>query len=110
MLVTPDGDFRVNDAIGRRHDVDFLLACKKVTRLLDKNLGLSRTALVFEGMGVNHVHCKLYPLHGVGKEWKEIWAAEKVFFEKYMGYISTQLGSRADDKKLAEIAQKIRGE
>jgi len=89
---------------------DFLLACRKVTRLLDKGLGLSRTAIVFEGMGVNHVHCKLYPLHGVGKEWKEIWASEKKFFDKYEGYISTVLGPRADDKKLAEIAKKIRGE
>jgi len=61
-------------------------------------------------MGVNHVHCKLYPLHGVGKDWKEIWAAEKVFFDKYIGYISTQLGPRAEDSKLEEIAKKIRGE
>lgn len=89
---------------------EFMLAVRWIVKQIDKNLRVNRTAIVFEGMGVNHVHVKLYPMHGVDKDWKEIWASEKKFFEKYEGYISTVLGPRADDKKLAEIAKKIRGE
>jgi histidine triad (HIT) family protein len=89
---------------------DFMVICRKVIKQLDRNFGLNRTAIVFEGMGVDHVHCKLYPLHGVGKEWKEMWAPDKKFFDKYEGYISTVLGPRMDDKRLAEIAKRIRGE
>jgi histidine triad (HIT) family protein len=89
---------------------DFLLMCKKRIKQLDKNLGTNRTALVFEGMGVNHVHAKLYPMHGVDEDWKETWVSEKRFFEKYEGYISTVLGPRADDKKLAGTAKRISGE
>jgi diadenosine tetraphosphate (Ap4A) HIT family hydrolase len=89
---------------------EFMLIVKKVAKQLDKNLDMNRTAMVFEGMGVNHVHAKLYPLHGVGKEWKEIWSGDKRFFERYEGYVSTVLGPRMDDAKLADIAARIRGD
>jgi len=87
---------------------DLLAASKKVAELLKKGLNVSRVAMVMEGMGVNHVHIKLYPLYGVEKEFKEIWAKEKVFFEKYQGYISTQLGPNADFEELKKLAEKIK--
>src|SRR3989338_7716729 len=52
-----------------------MVAARKVARLLEKKLPVGRIALVMEGMGVNHVHIKLYPLHGVGKVFKEMWAS-----------------------------------
>ncbi len=64
--------------------------------------------MVMEGMGINHAHIKLYPLHGVRSEFKEMWAKDKIFFEKYEGYISTQLGPKADMKELKNLAKKIR--
>ena len=64
--------------------------------------------MVAEGMGVNHVHIKLYPLYGIEKEFKEIWAKEKVFFENYQGYISTQLGPQANLEELKKIAEDIK--
>ncbi len=88
----------------------FLLICKRIIRQLDKNLGINRTALVFEGMGVNHVHAKLYPMYGVSDDWKPILHPELVFFKEYPGYIITKMGQRADDKRLAEISKRIRGE
>ena len=88
----------------------FLLTAKKVGKLLDEKLGTQRTALVMEGMGVNHAHFKLYPLHGLTKEWKRTVTTEKEFFEKYIGYISTKPGSRMDDNQLKQLAKKIRGE
>ncbi len=38
---------------------EFMLAAKEVGRMLDEKLNVQRTALVMEGMGVNHAHLKL---------------------------------------------------
>jgi len=91
----------------------FLGASKKVAKILEKGLDVSRVGMVMEGMGVNHAHIKLYPLHGigkVGKEFKEMWADERKFFEKYEGYLSTQLGPEADLSELKKLAKGIRKE
>jgi len=85
-----------------------MFASKKVSEILKKGLDVNRVAMVAEGMGVNHAHIKLYPLYGIEKEFVEIWAKEKVFFENYQGYISTQLGPKADLEKLKELAEEIR--
>jgi len=81
---------------------------KKVAELLDKKLNVKRTAMVMEGMGINHVHIKLYPMHRLENKDQIIEAKERVFFEKYPGYITTLMGSEADHKELAELAKKIR--
>jgi len=83
-------------------------ASKKVAEILKKGLSVNRVAMVMEGMGVNHVHIKLYPLYGVEKEFKEMWAKDKVFFKEYQGYISTQLGPKADTEDLKRISDKIK--
>ena len=80
----------------------------KIAKTIDQALGVKRTAMVMEGMGVNHAHIKLYPLHGLEQEFKDMWADEKVFFEKYEGYLTTKLGPRMDEEKLAEVAKKLR--
>jgi diadenosine tetraphosphate (Ap4A) HIT family hydrolase len=80
----------------------------KIAKTIDEILGVKRTAMVMEGMGVDHAHIKLYPLHGIEQEFKEMWADEKVFFEKYEGYLTTKIGPRMDDEKLAQIAKRIR--
>lgn len=85
---------------------DFLLAAKKVGKLLGKGLGV-RIAMVMEGTGIDHAHIKLYPLHGVDEKFKEIWAKEKIFFDKYEGYISTQLGPEADVEELKKLREKL---
>ena len=86
-------------------------AAKKVAKLLDSKLkDVGRTGLMFEGFGVDHVHAKLFPMHGTAnmEEWEPLHSNKKVFFEKYEGYISSHDYERADDKKLAELAKKIR--
>jgi len=88
---------------------ELMLASKTVAKLLDKKLKLNRTAMVMEGMGVNHVHIKLYPLHGVDKKFKEIWAKDERFFETYPGYVMTVLGPKADPQELQKLAKQIRG-
>jgi diadenosine tetraphosphate (Ap4A) HIT family hydrolase len=72
---------------------------KKVVKKLEKKLNSFRVALVIEGMGVNHAHVKLYPLHGLDSKFKETWHHERVFFEKYPGFITTKLGPEGQDIK-----------
>jgi hypothetical protein len=56
-----------------------------------------------EGMGVNHAHIKLYPLHGLGDEFEAITVDEKRYTEKYEGYLSTLMGPKAEHEDLLEI-------
>lgn len=88
-----------------------VLATKRVARLLDKVFeDVGRTGMFFEGFGVDHLHSKLFPMHGTAKmgEWKPLRSKLNVFFDKYPGYLSSHDADRADDKELAKLAQKIR--
>ena len=92
---------------------DLMKAVKQVAKLLDKKLDdVGRTGMIFEGFGVDHIHAKLFPMHGTAnmKEWQQLKSDVDKFFEKYEGYISSHDYRRADDKELAELATKIRGE
>lgn len=85
-----------------------MLASKKVAKILKKGLGVKRVAMVMEGLGINHVHIKLYPLHGLSKKYEDIFAEERIFFDKYEGYVSTQLGPVADLADLKKLAEEIK--
>ncbi len=86
----------------------FLLATKKVVKILEKGLNVKRVALVVEGMEINHAHIKLYPLHNLRDKFEETIAKEKVFFNRYKGYISTLEGPEIDIAELKKIAEKIK--
>lgn len=89
---------------------DLILATKKVAKLLDSKLDdVGRTAMVFEGFGVDHVHSKLFPMHGTKmKEWRPIESKVDKYFDKYEGYVSSHDYKRADDEKLSGLANKIK--
>ena len=90
---------------------ELILATKKVAKLLDSKLDdVGRTAMIFEGFGVDHIHAKLFPMHGTSnmKEWKPIESSIDKYFEKYEGYISSHDYKKADDIRLAELASKLR--
>lgn len=89
------------------------LAAKKVAAILDKTFDdVARTAMVFEGFGVDHIHAKLFPMHGTSdmKEWKAIESSMNKYFEKYEGYISSHDHKREDDEVLAKLAKRLRSE
>jgi len=86
---------------------EIMLASKKVAKILEGSLKVQRVAMVMEGLGVNHVHIKLYPLYGLDEKFKEIWAPEKKFFDKYEGYISTQTGPKKEISELKKLAEEI---
>ena len=86
----------------------FMLAAKKVVRILEKGLNVKRVAMVIEGMEINHAHIKLYPMYGLTEKFKPMVAKEKIFFEKYKGYISTQEGPEVSVLELKKLAEKIK--
>jgi histidine triad (HIT) family protein len=88
--------------------VKLLLAAKKVAKLLENGLSVKRVALVCEGMGINHAHIKLYPLHGLADEFVPMLGTHQVYFEKYDGYLNTFLGPEASEKDLAILATQIK--
>lgn len=90
---------------------NLILATKKVANLLDAKLpDVGRTGMIFEGYGVDHIHAKLFPMHGTKtSNWKPIESKIDKYFKKYEGYISSHDYKRADDKALSKLAKKIRG-
>ena len=89
-----------------------VLASKTVARILDKTLdGVARTAMVFEGYGVDHLHSKLFPMHGTGQdsEFHLIESSVDKYFDRYEGYVSSHDYNRANDEDLAELARMISG-
>jgi len=89
---------------------DLIKATKKVAKLLDRSFAdVGRTGMFFEGFGVDHVHAKLFPMHGTNiPKWKPLKSDIDKYFNQYEGYISSHDYKRADDEKLAKLAEKIR--
>ena len=87
---------------------EFMLAAQEVSELMVKKLNVKRVSLVVEGMGVDHAHIKLYPMHGLEEEFVETLGSHQVFFEKYAGHICTLMGPMADENKLAELAEEFK--
>ena len=89
---------------------DFIVATKKVAKLIDAAFDdVGRTGLIAEGFGVDHLHFKLFPMHGTKtNEWQQHNSHVEKTFDKYEGYISSHNGPRADDEELKIIADKIK--
>ncbi len=88
---------------------DLMLAAQKVCGMLDSGFDdVGRTGIIFEGFGVDHLHAKLFPMHGTkSDEWKQIRSSVDKFFDRYEGYISSHDFKRANDEELAALAKKI---
>ncbi len=63
----------------------------KTAKLLDDTFeDVGRTGLMFEGFGVDHLHCKLFPMHGTkGDKWAQHASQKGAYFEQYQGFISS---------------------
>ena len=90
-----------------------IIASKKVAAVLEnyyKDVG--RIGVVMEGMGIDHAHVKLVPMHGTAKLKKGVWEQslnkKDFWFDKYEGYISSAGGPMADFKKLKILSEKIK--
>jgi histidine triad (HIT) family protein len=91
--------------------LDLMAFSKRVAKKIDNTYeDVGRCGVVFEGFGVDHLHTKLFPLHGTNiKEWEKIESTNNnAYFEKYPGYVSSNDSYKADDAELAKIAERIR--
>ena len=89
-----------------------VIATKQVALILDNYFeDVSRCGMFFEGFGVDHLHSKLFPMHGTGNssdwEMKET-AINTTYYDQYPGYLSSNNASRAKDAQLASLASAIR--
>lgn len=96
--------FSMPDAVYLR----FMTAAKSAAGILERGLPVKRVAMVMEGMGINHAHIKLYPLHGLAEQFVEMWGTERVFFERYTGYLTTQLGPQAQPEELKRLSEHLK--
>ncbi len=84
-------------------------AAKQAALLLDRALAdVGRTGMIFEGFGVEHLHAKLFPMHGTKGVWRPIRSNVRKYFEKYEGHVSSHNYARADDAALAKLVAQIR--
>lgn len=90
--------------------VDLVLAAKKVAKKIEAAFeDVGRIGLIAEGMMIDHIHLKLFPMHGTKSEkWKQWISNVDKYFDKYEGYISSHNYKREDDIKLKVIAEKIK--
>lgn len=73
--------------------VELCRAARKVATILDRALGSERTVMLVEGLGVNHVHIKLYPVKRAEGEGGLV-----------------PVGVRANSEELEKVAKLIVGE
>lgn len=71
---------------------ELMIVAKKIAKLLKKKLKVEKVGFVIEGLGVNHIHVKLYP----------IYKSNEV-----EGYITTKLGPQKSPEELNKIRDKI---
>lgn len=72
---------------------ELMIAAKKVAKILKKKLKVNKVASVIEGLGVNHIHVKLYPIYPSNES---------------EGYITTKLGPKKSSEELKKVADKIK--
>jgi histidine triad (HIT) family protein len=87
----------------------FILIAKEISVKLNAALGTNRTGLVIEGMGIDHAHIKLIPMHGIPDgPWQPVLSSQHDFFPTYQGFLTTNDGPRMSDAELTNLQTKIR--
>ncbi len=88
---------------------EFMVAVQTVGKLLVRAFDdAERPAIVFEGLGVDYLHAKLFPLHGTAHPEGRREHHEPLWFDTYPGFVTSQDGTLADDASLQAIAKQIR--
>jgi len=84
-------------------------ASKQVALQLDEKLDdVGRTGMIFEGFGVNHLHAKLFPMHGTkSDEWKQHVSHIDKYFDQYEGYLSSHDYRGVGHDQLSETHKKL---
>ncbi len=87
---------------------EMLKSARTLGLKLDRCFGTKRTGLIIEGMGINHAHVKLIPMHGIpGGDWKPMLSADPEYNDRYEGFLTSKDGPRMSDERLDEIQRRI---
>lgn len=81
---------------------------KKVAEQLKQKLGPDRVALVSEGVFIEHMHLKLYPLYNTAKNADADY--EPVYFDEFPGFLTTKMGPRVSPEVLEGLVESLRSE
>jgi len=92
---------------------NFMLAAKTASSKLKEHFkDVGRVGLMIEGMGVDHAHIKLFPMHGTDYlergEWQQFHSGIDKYFEKYEGYFCSNDGPKANDKDIKKLAEELK--
>lgn len=71
-----------------------ITATADVNKLLCQKLDVERTAMIWEGYGIDHFHAKLFPLHGTkaGEVWKPMNLSLEECFPPMRGTFHPMMG------------------
>ncbi|KAK3172845.1 hypothetical protein OEA41_006170 [Lepraria neglecta] len=91
------------------HDYyDLVSAAYTVAHVLKKAFGVARCGMFFEGYEIDYAHVKLVPVHSDGSRFMHMGKPNS-FYEKYPGYLTTQLGPMPfDDDELVRMTNIFR--
>jgi len=88
--------------------LEFMKTARTLVKHLNMKLGTKRIGLIIEGMGIDHAHIKLIPMHGIPEgEWKPILSNNPIYNETYEGYLTTHDGPKMSDEELDRIQSHI---
>jgi histidine triad (HIT) family protein len=80
---------------------------RKAAQMLTKALKPSRVCLITEGVLVDHLHLKLYPIYGVDESTDTGVSDDPVYFDKFPGYLTTKAGPMASAEELDQVLGSI---
>lgn len=91
----------------------FIVASKKVSKVLEDYFSdVGRVGVVIEGLGIDHAHIKLVPMHGTEHlkkgEWKQNLSGKEFWFPKYEGWICSGGGPKADPEELKKLSEGLK--
>ena len=88
--------------------LEFMKATKEVVKLLKKWLQTKKVWMILEWMWVNHLHIKLYPMFWLENDNRKdlVWK-DRIYFEKYGWYITSQMWNIANNDELKSIQEQI---
>ena len=91
----------------------FIVAAKRAAKVLEDYFAdVGRVGLIIEGMGIDHAHIKLAPMHGTEAlkrgEWQQVLSGKNFWFEKYEGWISSGSGPMADKEKIKTLTENLK--
>ena len=86
---------------------NIMIASKEVGKIIQSKLkNVGRVGVIFEGMGVNHLHSKLIPMYNISSEkWEKKARMIETKFDSYPGYLSSHDSFLESDEKLESIAK-----